>query len=88
MYLLLAMPKRTSSHIRVSPEITDDEVIAIVAAELPHWKLACEHADADTVILAQQAFGRSLSEIFLMHVAIRYAGIIGKTVMIHPGFQN
>lgn len=36
------------------------------------------------VIIQQQAFNRSVDDSFLLVVAIRYAGLVGKTVMIAP----
>ena len=78
------MPRRTTRNIQLSPEATNDEVVVIISEELPHWKLACDNSGADTVLLEQRAFGKSLNEIFLMHFAIRYAGIVGKTVIIIP----
>jgi hypothetical protein len=36
------------------------------------------------VLLQQEAFSRSLNDILLLHAAIRYAGIKGKTVTITP----
>jgi len=70
----------TTSHL----EITDEEVVSVVGERLPQWKVACEKPGADIVIIQQEAFGRSRSEVFLLHCAIRYAGITGKTVMIAP----
>jgi hypothetical protein len=78
---MLDRPVGTTGH---SPEITVEAIIQIVGERLPHWKVACDNALADTVILQQGAFGRTPDEIGLMHAAIRYAGIIGKTVMIAP----
>jgi hypothetical protein len=78
------MNRKSSQTTSLSSTISDSEIISIVDKKLPHWKLACDNAGADTVILQQVAFGRSLDEMFLMHIAIRYAGIAGKTVMIAP----
>jgi hypothetical protein len=78
------MPKRSSDDGRISPETTDDEVVEIISHEFPHWKFACDPAGPNPVILKQGEFGRSLRDIFLMHIVIRYAGIMGKTVLIEP----
>lgn len=78
------MPTQPYNDYPNLPEVTDEEVIAIIDESLPHWKRACDEAGSDTVILQQQAFGRSLRELFLLHAAIRYAGIHGKTVVICP----
>lgn len=64
------------------PEISSAEILRIVNEELPHWKAACGRADADVVILNQRAFGRSPHELFLLSIAIKYAEIIKKDVMI------
>lgn len=63
-------------------EFTDTQVIEIIQRRLPHWQAACDHAGADAVILQQRAFGNTHEEILLMGLAIRYAGIVGKDVMI------
>lgn len=78
------MPYQPADRARFSRETTDDEIVLIVGEELPAWKRACDDPGADTVVLQQGAFGRSLPEVFLMHAAIRYAGLAGKTVMIAP----
>jgi hypothetical protein len=76
------MLERTPDDTENAPKVTDDEVIEIIRQRLPHWQAACDHAGADIVILQQQAFGKTHEEIFLMGLAIRYAGIAGKNVMI------
>lgn len=57
------------------PVIPDEAVLRIVSEELPHWKVACDNPAADIVILHQLAFGNSARELFLLAVAIKYAGI-------------
>ncbi|MGB6686393.1 MAG: hypothetical protein WBE76_00975 [Terracidiphilus sp.] len=79
-----AMLEKPSDNFRISPEITSDEVIAIIANDFPHWKLACDRAGEEPVIIEQRELGRSLQAIFFLHIAFRYAGIVGKTVMIRP----
>jgi hypothetical protein len=79
-----AMLDKSSDNFRISPEITSQEVIAIMANDFPHWKLACDRAGEESVIIEQRELGRSLHAIFFLHVAVRYAGIVGKTVMIRP----
>jgi hypothetical protein len=78
------MPKRSSDNFRISPEITDDEVAVIIREDFPHWKLACERPGGEPVIMKLRELERSLQGIFFLHVAIRYAGIMGKTVVIEP----
>jgi hypothetical protein len=78
------MPKRSSDNFKVSPEITDDEVVAMIANEFPHWKLVCDRLGAEPVIIEQRELGRMLQGIFCLHITIRYAGIVGMTVMIRP----
>jgi hypothetical protein len=67
---------------KYAPEISDAQVIEIIGRQLPQWKAACDHAGADAVILQHQAFGKTHEEILLMGLAIRFAGIVGKDVMI------
>jgi len=78
---MLHQPAAGTSH---QSEITDEEVVSIIGERLPRWKVACDKPGADIVIIQQEALGRLQSEIFLLHCAIRYAGIAGKTVMIAP----
>jgi hypothetical protein len=78
------MPKRTPDNSSISPEITDEEIVEIICVDFPHWKLACDPAAPNPVVIEQREFGRSLQEIFLLHAVIRYAGIMGKTVTINP----
>jgi len=78
------MLKRFSGDTANSPDMTDAQVVEIISQELPHWKLACDPGAPNPVILTQREFGRTLNDIFLMHAAILYAGIMGKTVTINP----
>jgi hypothetical protein len=78
------MLHQPAARIGHQSEITDEEVVSIIGERLPRWKVACDKPGADIVIIQQEAFGRSQSERFLLHCAIRYAGIAGKTVMIAP----
>jgi hypothetical protein len=64
--------------------ISDEEVLRLVSENIPRWRKACDDSDADTVVLQQRAFGSSPNELFLMGIAIRYAGMMHKTVMIAP----
>jgi len=65
-----------------SAAIPNETVIRIVTQQLPGWKAACDNPDAETVILDQRAFGNSQAELFLLSLAIRYAGIAKKNVTI------
>jgi hypothetical protein len=65
-------------------KILPSEIVKIVDQQLPHWRAACDHAGADTVFLNQRAFGHSDDELFLLAVAIKYAGIAKKNVTIAP----
>jgi hypothetical protein len=78
------MPDKSSDNFRLSPETTDEEVIEIIVHDFPHWKFMCDHPGPEPVIIEQRELGRSLQGILYLHVAIRYAGIVGKTVMIRP----
>jgi hypothetical protein len=67
----------------MSPDVLTDEAIAkIVDENLPKWKIACLHADASCVILGQRAFANTENDLFLLAVAIKYAGIAKKDVTI------
>ena len=66
------------------PEYSDNEVTEIIREKLPRWQAACSQIGADTVILQQMAFGTTQEELFLMALAIRYAGIVGKIVTVIP----
>jgi hypothetical protein len=76
------MPKGTLDENGLSPEITDDEVVAIITSDFPHWKRECARPGSEPAIIRQKELERSLQGIFFLHVAVRYAGIVGKTVMI------
>ena len=77
------MPHR-STNSNLSSEMTDAEIVRIIGAQLPQWKSACDNKGAEMVIIQQQAFKRSVDDSLLLVVAIRYAGLVGKTVMIAP----
>lgn len=62
--------------------VTDETIESIVANELPAWKKSCDNADADNVIFDQSAFSNSTEELLLMAIAIKYAKLKGKTIMI------
>jgi len=64
------------------PEFSPEEISRIIDERLPHWRAACDHAQADTVILNQRAFGASERELFLLGIAIKYAGSANKNVTI------
>jgi len=78
------MPDRPTYKTRFSTDASDEEIARIVAEQLPNWKLACDNAEVDSIILRQTSFGRSQVEVALLHAAIRYAGIAGKTIMVVP----
>ena len=62
--------------------ISDEVVIDLVTKNIPHWKAACDNSDAEIVILHQRAFGSSPDELFLLSVAIKYAGLKKKSVTV------
>jgi hypothetical protein len=61
---------------------SDEAVIRIITEQLPAWKAACGNSTADTVLLQQRAFGNSKSELLLLALAVRYAGIVRKNITI------
>ena len=68
-------------------KFTDEEIVSIMQKEMPEWITACSHADTDHVIFDQLAFGNSTEELLLMAIAIKYAKLQGKAVMISAGQQ-
>ena len=78
------MPNQSSDNTSMFPETTDKKVIELIAQEFPLWKISCDRATPNRVTLYQDAFGKSLEASFVLHLAIRYAGIKGKTVVIKP----
>jgi hypothetical protein len=82
------MPKRSSDNFNLSPEIPDDEVVEIITHDFPHWKLICARPGNDPIVVKQRELGRSMQGIYSLHVAIRYAGIVGKKVLIVPDSSN
>ena len=76
------MTKSIAGKHKSADEISDADIIRIVTDRLPHWKVACDNGKADMVILQQRAFGRSDDELLLLALAIKYAGIAKRDVMI------
>ena len=72
----------SSIHFISTDSLSDQEITDLVVERIPHWKAACDNPEADSVVLHQLAFGTSPNELFLMSVAIKYAGIARKSVMI------
>lgn len=62
--------------------LTDEAIAKIVDENLPKWKRACLYTDASCVILQQSAFNTTDNDLFLLAVAIKYAGIMKKDVTI------
>jgi len=62
--------------------LTDEAIAKIVDENLPKWKRACQYTDTSCVILQQSAFNTTDNDLFLLAVAIKYAGIMKKDVTI------
>jgi hypothetical protein len=62
--------------------LTDEAITRIVDQNLPKWKRACFYTDTSCVVLQQSAFNTTDSDLFLLAVAIKYAGIMKKDVTI------
>ena len=75
--------RRERRRIRIVSRRYDQACYAI--EKLPRWKAVCDSPGANTVILDQLAFGKSENEMFLLGLAIKYAGIAGKDIMICSG---
>ena len=67
-----------------SQPLTEEEIVRLVTEHIPRWREACDNPGADTVVLQQRAFGSSADELFLIALAIKYAGMKKKTVTIAP----
>jgi len=64
--------------------LSDQEIIDLVSKRIPRWKVACDNSEAEMVVLQQSAFRSTPEDLFLMSVAIKYAGIAKKSVTIAP----
>lgn len=64
---------------------TIDEIDLLVETELPELYKACNKVDAN-IIMPYEAFGFSAHEMLLFSAAIKYAGYLGKQVIIAPRF--
>jgi len=62
--------------------LTDEAITRIEDENLPKWKRACLDPDASCVILAQRSSSSTDNDLFLLAVAIKYAGITKKDVTI------
>ena len=62
--------------------LSDKAITEIVNENLPKWKRACLNTDASCILLSQSAFDRTDNDLFLLAVAIKYAGIMKKDVTI------
>jgi hypothetical protein len=62
--------------------LTNEAITKIVDENLSKWKRACLHADASCVILRQSSFNTTDNDLFLLAVAIKYAGIMKRDVTI------
>lgn len=82
------MHTQSSDHTSTFPETSDERVVELITQEFPLWKIACDRVARKRVTLYQEAFGKSLNDSFVLHLAIRYAGIKGKTVVIKPRLRG
>jgi len=82
------MHTQSSDYTGIFPETSDEQVVELITQEFPLWKIACDRVAPKRVTLYQEAFGKSLNDSFVLHPAIRYAGIMGKTVVIKPRFRG
>jgi len=76
------MPKLSSDNVSISHDLTDDEVVTIITNEFPYWKLICDRPGAEPAIIEHRDIEGSPLGMYCLHVAIRYAGIVGKNVLI------
>lgn len=70
----------------IAPRLTKDEIIAIVERNAPDFATACQDQRAEVVVMTQAAWAVDylIGEFTFMGLAMKYAGIKGKTVTIIP----
>ncbi len=68
----------------IPEDFSEDDIRRIVETRVPSWKNTCANKDAGVIVLSQAAFGETSSKIFLMALAVKYAGMHQKNVMIIP----
>ena len=68
------------------PRLTEDEIVSIIERNVPDFAKACEVQEAEVIMMTQSAWAVDylLGEFTLLGLAIKYAGIKGKQVMIIP----
>lgn len=68
-----------------APEITVLMLEEIVKFNLPEFYQACHTEGADVILNHQDAFAADyqLGEFTLLGMAVKYAGVVGKTIEIH-----
>jgi hypothetical protein len=69
-------------------DVSDEMIKTISQEELPHWKELCHNKRASSVSLVHSAFGRSVDELLLMAVGIKYACHAGKEVRVVASEQK
>lgn len=55
---------------------------ALVGANQTTAVDACERDDIDVIVLSQQSFGHSMTDILILGTLVKYAGVNGKKVMV------
>lgn len=75
------MPKALPT-FQSKKRLSDEDIVFLVEQNIPRWKAACDHADTDMVIFHQMAFSTTPDDLFLVGIAIKYAGIAKKKVTV------
>lgn len=69
------------------PELAqrESDLIAVIEAKLPEFARACHEHDIPTIILHQDAFAADYQEeeYRLLGMAIKFAGVYGRDVLIN-----
>ncbi len=65
--------------------LSEAELRAFIARNLPAWKQACDADDGDSIVLHEASFGTSTHELLLFACAIKYAAAKGKHVHVASG---
>jgi len=62
---------------------SEDAIVQIIEQRLPELKKDCDVQGAEKIIIDHLALGNTEEELFLLAIAIKYAGLIaGKTVIV------
>lgn len=91
----LLTPRRSAIPMKALPppeelhrSLSQRDLKELVKADLPGWFKATAAADADGIVLREDAFGTSPHELLLLAAAIKYAAGTGKHVHVIGRFEE